>query len=439
MQQAKESATSQFLASPYFIPICLAFYLVLRLGVIWLVPIDQHSDMLWYYDRAVGLASGNGYSREGVPTAYWPIGWPGFLSLIFRVFGNSPFVGQITNVVLAGIVFILALRLGSMIFENKIVGRVTVLILTFYPNQMGYVASLVNEIFYTALLLFSVFVIVRSQALARLILCGIAFGVATLTKPQTIFVPAVLFAGWWVLATERPRLVSYIGKAAVVYAAIGMVILPWTARNFFVFGKFVLISTNGGATLLTGNNPSARGDFMEDDPLVRQVKFDPGREVEADRLATSLALGWIRQNPGAFAILLPQKIWRLWAPDGESEWAYQLGYKYYDQYIVTFRVVRGFNQIYYLSLIVLLALSIVSFFHQRGTLPAYVGTGYLLAIYFTGISMVFSGQSRFHFPLMPWIAMYAAWVIAQWTGWSDDPLALRITAQRMRLCRGSTQ
>jgi hypothetical protein len=42
----------------------------------------------------------------------------------------------------------------------------------------------------------------------------------------------------------------------------------------------------------------------------------------------------------------------------------------------------------------------------------WVSIGYCLMAYLTLISVVFSGQSRFHFPAMPWIIMYAAWAAA---------------------------
>src|SRR5205823_1359587 len=131
-----------------------------------------------------------------------------------------------------------------------------------------------------------------------------------------------------------------------------------------------------------------------------------------DRLATKLAIHWIRDNPVSFALLIPRKIWRLWAPDGEGEWTYQAGFKNYDKYWWVFRAIRGVNQLYYACLIGFFAVSAVCFYRQRRALSGYAATGYVLAAYFTAISMVFSGQSRFHFPLMPWVAMYAAWTIA---------------------------
>jgi hypothetical protein len=37
----------------------------------------------------------------------------------------------------------------------------------------------------------------------------------------------------------------------------------------------------------------------------------------------------------------------------------------------------------------------------------------LLLLYFTAISLVFSGQSRYHAPLMPFVIGYAAWTLAR--------------------------
>ena len=419
MRHTNDSVLWSAISSSNFVPICFSVYILLRLAIIIFVPIDQFSDNLWYYTRAVTIASGQGYSEGGIATAFWPPGWPGFLGILFWLFGASAFVGQIANLVFAAVVFVLALSVGSTIFADKKVGRLTVLLLTFYPNQIGYIPALATEIFYTALLLLAIFILIRDQETLGLIFSGIVFGIATLTKAQTLYVPAVLFAAWWLLARDRVRFRASVGKAAVVYAAMALVILPWTVRNYIVFGEFVLISTNGGGTLLSGNNPSASGDYIENDALVKQVPNDVAGQIANDRQATSLALKWIHDNPGAFAILIPKKVWRLWAPDGESEWFYQAGFKGYDDDWVLFRAIRGLNQLYYAVLIIFFAVSSLYFLKLRRMLSLYAATGYILAAYFTAISIVFSGQSRFHFPLMPWAAMYAAWVITQWAGRSE--------------------
>ena len=271
MQRTNREVLLSILSKPYFISICFTLYILIRLAIILLVPINQFSDNLWYYNRAVALASGQGYTQEGIPTAYWPPGWPGLLGLLFWLFGPWPLIGQIANLGFVAITFVLALNLGFALFADHRVGRLTALILIPYPNQIGYVPILGSEVFYTALLLLAVFATIRGAGTARLILAGVLFGIATLTKTQTLFIPAVLLTVWWLLGKERMRLPSILGKVAVVYATVAVVILPWTLRNYLVFGDFVLISTNGGATLLSGNNPTAAGDYTENDALFKRV------------------------------------------------------------------------------------------------------------------------------------------------------------------------
>ncbi|MBV9376033.1 MAG: glycosyltransferase family 39 protein, partial [Alphaproteobacteria bacterium] len=146
----------------------------------------------------------------------------------------------------AAVIFWVTLRLGSTLFSDPLVGRLAVLILTVYPNQILYVPLLGTEVFYTALLLTAVAVIVAGQSWPRLVLSGILFGVGTLTKAQTLLLPVILLTVWWVLMRDQLKVFRQIGRVALIYAAMAGVILPWSVRNYWIFGEFVLISTNWG-------------------------------------------------------------------------------------------------------------------------------------------------------------------------------------------------
>jgi hypothetical protein len=233
---------------------------------------------------------------------------------------------------------------------------------------------------------------------------------ATLTKPQVIFLPGLLALLQLLHRGEKSNLHKGIVKGVVIYLMMAAVLVPWAVRNSHVFSQTVLISTNGGATLLTGNNPSADGSYIENDALVAQRNFSVRDQVEADRRAKELALNWIKENPGRFVQLVPLKIWHLWAKDGEIEWGYQSEYPNYQEHSHIFRAVRWINQIFYgLLLAGSLGAAVLLIKNRRGVTWPWVLIGYCLIIYLTLISMVFSGQSRFHFPAMPWIIMYASW------------------------------
>ena len=400
------------LESPFFLPGCFMFAMGVRAVLIFFVPVQMGSDAGWFFSRGLGIANGEGYSEGGYPTAYWPVGYPGFLGILFFFFGQDQFVGQVANLLMAAATFFLQLGLTRRIFHSETTARLAVLFLAIYPNNIGYTAFLLTEVYFTFLLLLGTYLYIARYGWGGIFACGVVFGLATLTKPQVIFLPALLIL-FRLLAHEGwSNLREHAVKGVIIYLIMAAVLTPWAVRNSQVFGEVVLVSTNGGATLLTGNNPSADGGYVEDDSLVIQRNFSVPDQVESDRRATKLAIGWIKENPGRFVELIPLKIWSLWSKDGEAEWGYEAGYPHYQQYRPIFRSVRWANQVFYGFLLVGALFAFIPIVRNRQSLAwPWVLFGYCFMLYLTTISIVFSGQPRFHFPAMPWVIMYAAWSV----------------------------
>jgi hypothetical protein len=383
-----------------FVPVCFVLYMAVRVAVLFVRPLEQTSDFLWYFDSARGLAAGAGYTDQGALTAFWPVGWPAVLGMLFRIFGSEALVGQIANLAFSAAAFWLTVVFGTAAFRSPLAARAAVLLLTLYPNQIGYVPLLSTELFFEALLLGGVLLLLRERA----VLAGLVFGLAALTKSQAILIPAVL------LVSALP-FARALRLGAVVYVVALLVIVPWTWRNHEVFHAFIPVSSNGGWTLLTGNNPQASGGYTPDTVLAAGITHDPAQQVAMDHLARSRAVAWIEANPSRFLRLLPKKVFHLWAPDGESEWFYQRGYAGYDAHVLFFRALRVLNQAYYVVLL-LLAVPAMWLVPRR---EAWAASGVALMVYTTLVSIVFSGQSRFHASLMPFIALYAGWTLVRFS------------------------
>jgi hypothetical protein len=105
---------------------------------------------------------------------------------------------------------------------------------------------------------------------------------------------------------------------------------------------------------------------------------------------------------------------RLWLPDGEAEWAYQGGAPGYARFELVYRAVRVLNQGYYaLLMLAFSAAFFVMITRRRRDGQRWIGwwlLPYGIALYPTLICVVFSGQSRFHYPVMPWVCMTAGWL-----------------------------
>lgn len=397
-----------------------ALYFALRAAVL-LIDVAPTSDAEWYYLRAASLATGKGYlDNAGAPTAFWPPGWPIALSLVFAQFGISQVSLGLFNLASSMLTGLLTLTLGRRLFGSEGAARAGLLLLAVYPNAIGYVPLALTEVFYTALLMAGSWVIVTRTSRWHLVTAGFLFGVATLVKAQTLVVVPLLFAiewlrlggGWGQVGRRFPGL---FGEGLLVLALAGLTVLPWTIRNHEQLGHWVAVSTNGGYTLLTGNHDTATGDYTPDAPVVKELMARPGLdEVTRDAEARRLGMDWITRHPDRFLALAPKKLLRLWLPDGEAEWAYQGGAPGYARFELAYRAVRILNQGFYVLLMAAFAIAfVVMIARRRRDGQRWIGwwlLPYGIAFYPTLIAIVFSGQSRFHYPVMPWVCMTAGWL-----------------------------
>ena len=272
--------------------------------------------------------------------------------------------------------FFLTYQLARRLFHDETAARLTVLLLTIYPNQIAYTGVLFSETLATFLLLLGFNIFMTRPTFGRTLASSLVLGFGALVKAQYLLSPGILLViyGWGCWRT--PHGVRRVASLALIFVlGVTAVVLPVTIRNYVVLHHFVLISTNGGIAFRVANNPEARGDDTRDNSLIDGVRFSVEDQVAAEKRAYAIGIDWIRNNPGHFAILVPMKIWRLWAPDGEGEWWFQRGYAGYDDHAVAFRMVRIFNQLYYTALLVGTAAAILLLLRRGCGLDRWVLIG----------------------------------------------------------------
>lgn len=414
------AAQGWFAASRGAVVALFALFIALRAAAI-LLDVTPTSDADWYYRRAADLAAGLGYlSINGAPTAYWPPGWPMAMSVAFRVLGASTVTVGLLNLASAALAGWLTYDLARKLFGSELAGRIALLLLAVYPNSILYVPLALTEVFYTALLLAGCWLLIARKGALRLVFAGLVFGLATLVKAQTLVViPLICLIGLLRDGNVVRRTPGVVARGAFIIAVAAMVVAPWTIRNHEVMGAWIPVSTNGGITLLTGNNDTARGGFTPEDPLVKALDARKGlTEMEYDAEASRLGKEWIKAHPAQFLKLMPMKLVRLWGPDGEGQWAYETGSPAWKAAPWAFTLLRAANQLWYFALLGLFALAAVLMVRHRRAEGTRVIDWWLLpygiALYPSAIAMVFSGQSRFHYPVMPFVCMAAGWVLAEW-------------------------
>jgi len=420
MNDRLSAAQGWFTASRSALIALFALFAALRAAAI-LLDVTPTSDADWYYKRAADLAAGLGYvSINGAPTAYWPPGWPMAMSVAFRVLGTSTLTVGLLNLASAVLAGWLTYDLARRLFGSELSGRLALLLLAVYPNSILYVPLALTEVFYTTLLLAGCWLLIARKGALRLVFAGLVFGLATLVKAQTLVViPLICLIGLLRDGNVVRRTPGVIARGAFIIAVAALIVAPWTIRNHNVMGAWIPVSTNGGITLLTGNNDSARGGFTPDDAVVKALDARTGlTEMEYDAEASRLGKEWIKAHPAQFLKLMPMKLFRLWGPDGEGQWAYETGSPAWKAAPWAFTLLRAANQLWYFALLGLFAVAAVLMIRGRRAEGTRVIDWWLLpygiALYPSAIAMVFSGQSRFHYPVMPFVCMAAGWVLAEW-------------------------
>lgn len=388
----------------------LILALVVRL--VWLSQVDTQpvTDFDWYFNRAVSIAQGQGYSVNGVPTAYWPVGYPGFLSLLFKLFGPSTGIGKAANTVLTLLIVAVTWKIGRKHFESAKVATVAALILAVHPAVVAYSGILASEPLYTALLLAGALV---GTAPKRAPVAGIAFGLACLVRPQALLVPLLV-----ALAETAKKLVplrTWLLGLGLTFATIAVVLAPWTIRNLRQFGQFVFVSTNGGDNLWIGNNPTSKGTYQTPTPPGLKPTMN---EAQRDKAATRAALIYIKGSPSEVVSRWPSKLKATFLSGTDAPyWAFQKtkGKLQSPGLGADKQQFKGFRtySVFFTNTLLLLAGVGILVCILRRNLPVL---GLLMIAYCAALSIVFFGNPRFAFPALPFLALYAAAALTFWSG-----------------------
>ena len=169
------------------------------------------------------------------------------------------------------------------------------------------------DVFLTALALWLLTLALKQERALFAILAGVAFGVATLNRPNMLVAAVAIVVVLFVM--RRFRL------AMLIAAGVAAGIAPVTIRNAVVAHQFALVSSHGGINFYIGNGEGATGYFHAVPGMPSTVEGLAGDAHRAAEKATGrkltdaevsayysgLAWSWIRAHPAAWIGLLRQK------------------------------------------------------------------------------------------------------------------------------------
>ena len=421
--------------SKYFIAVCFIAAAAVRITWILLIDIVPLSDFAWYYEKGLDIASGKGYTIDGTPTAYYPVGYPMFLGSVFFVFGNSLLAAKASNVLLSIGILYFSYILSKKLFNSEQAGRITLFILAIYPNFIAYTAVISTEILFLFLFFLGAHIFINMKDKKWiLIITGIIWGLMCLVKPQGFFIPLLFITA--IYFKNKKLFSERLKTLLIVYVFIFITLLPWMTRNYYAFGSFFVLSTNEGINLLIGNNPNATGEYNLDENTIKYLwdsenkyaspdlllrnlpgdafwtKYGFKDELEANRKFKNKAVDYILNNPAKLTTLLPMKLWYNYKRGNEG-----IGIAVptiSDDPVLrmnSFKIFKKTGNYFYYLIMLMAGMYFIRIIYKRFMKKQktyFPLTGLLIILYFTLLSLVFFGGYRFNFPALPWIIMFSA-------------------------------
>lgn len=397
------------LSDRIFLFIVLSLAAMARIIATVIMPLRLWADWDTYHRLALLWAATGEYTIGQQPTAFFPPGWPFFLSRLYLVFGGMPEVGNVANIVLGVAIVYLGFRITRKIWETA-AARWTAIVLAIFPSQVLFTHLLCSEILFTFLFLISINVLLGRSTTPcsrylRCFLSGIFLGATTLTRSLTLALPLALIP--FFLKDYRGKMTASL-RWLVLMAGVLLVIGPWLIRNHQEMGR-ITISTNGGVDFYAGNHPSGKA---EPQFIPSGLPWDTTRN-EAQLDMSGYARGWrhIRQHPLAFVVGGFRKIVFMMTSD-TGPFTYELFMMAQSGKITRYFWYAACTQSFYFVFLVFVGLGIIALPRNRSR---HRPGGFLLLLiimYWLAVHFVFFGIGRFHFPLVPFMAGFAGSALA---------------------------
>jgi 4-amino-4-deoxy-L-arabinose transferase-like glycosyltransferase len=392
------------------------------------------TDEVQYQDIAVNLAQGRGFMMEGRLTSWRPPLYPFVLSVLYRLAGTTdPDVARIFQLVLSLGTVVVVFLLARTLFGPR-VALVSAGIMAFYPSLLFYNNHILSEvlfIFLSALTAYGFVAYLESPCLSLLALTGVSLGLSVLTR-DIVWPTVAIMIALMKYGTDLPWR-RWAEHSAVLLALFLALTVPWVVRNTRLQGTFTFIATNGGMVFLAGNyehTPSDRpwrANTLDPEFKVRYLFPAELSEGVQQKLAVRRALAFIAAHPGLTVrngIIRAANVWGL---EREVIGVFLKGtYGAVSALAVvgvTIAIFAGY------VLVVLGGLAALCYALGRGgpLMGAHLYFAALI-IFVTAVHAPVSGHPRYHLPLIPLFAAYAAqaWAIRRelWAARRSWPLRI---------------
>lgn len=228
--------------------------LALCMTFAWIAkPLPVTDEFLTYYRIATNVSDGKGFTEDGSrPYVYLPPLFSCALGGWFTLVGSrSIFAVQVYQSLCLALSALLTFFLARELFPRS--GKAAIaasLWVAVHPSLWTYAVFVRQEptiLLVTTLACWRTVVWLNDPGRIRAILAGACWGLATLAKAVTLFLPVFLLFLWAWRGRRDGRMKGLDAALAVI--SFLLVLAPWTARNYLQFQKFIPVNDQAAGIL----------------------------------------------------------------------------------------------------------------------------------------------------------------------------------------------
>ena len=213
-----------------------------------------------YHDEWAKRMAAGDWLGHGPDDVFKPPLYPGFLAVLYSVFGRSIWLIQWSQHILGAFSCVFLAILGG-----RLVGRRAGIIAGFlaagYAPYVFFELQLLTPALSLFLNLAAIILVLPSwkgRCYGRLLAAGLLFGLSVGVRPDVV-VPASLVLLYLVFENRHMPSRQLAVRVSCLLVGGLVIILPIIVRNYHLTGQFIPVSSNSGINLYVGNSTDADG------------------------------------------------------------------------------------------------------------------------------------------------------------------------------------
>ncbi len=202
-------------------------------------PIPGNDDQTSYDEYAKRIVEGHWLTE---PVSYREVGYPFYLSIVYRIAGHSYLAGRIGNAIIGALACVLIFLLAGRIFgtaEAYLAGLWSI----FYFHFIFYTLFILREtliVLLMALMLLLLLEAIREKGRRYTVLSSLIYVLLIHTDARYLFYAPFLAAYFWIASGSHRAALS---RNAWFFLIFLIAMIPWQYRNYRTYHTFVLVNT----------------------------------------------------------------------------------------------------------------------------------------------------------------------------------------------------